>query len=196
MNLEQRLQDAIEPYRLLNHPFYQAWSEGTLPIEKLRVYAEEYGALVGLLPMGWTVQNDEETQHEEEEHIELWEEFAHGLDTHAGEGTIAQTKTLVETTRRLFGNRATALGALYAFEVQQPETASSKLDGLRQFYSLPTEVEPYFIEHSKNHHEAEKLIARLTQLSDEDQAIAIAACGEMAKALYDALTGIHGEAAA
>jgi pyrroloquinoline quinone (PQQ) biosynthesis protein C len=82
---------------------------------------------------------------------------------------------------------------MYAFEAQQPATAKSKLDGLKEHYSLPVEAEPYFEVHSANWHESEKILSAVEQLSGEEQAQVKQACENMAKALWNALTGIHEE---
>jgi pyrroloquinoline-quinone synthase len=192
--MKKQLQPSLERWNLLNHPFYQAWSAGTLPLEALRDYAREYGAFISLMPQGWETVHDEETAHEEEEHIELWEQFASALDTRISAATIPQVQALMNTTRELFSQPATALGALYAFEAQQPPTAQSKLDGLKTHYSLPTGVQPYFEVHSHNHHEAEKLLARMEDLNPDEQAQAAQACEQMAQALWDALSGIYDKA--
>lgn len=190
MTLKVQLDTIVSQWNLLNHPFYQAWSAGTLPVESLRDYAREYGAFIRELPAGWQVQNDAETAHEEEEHVELWEAFAHALGTHISEAERPAVKQLVQTARQLFADPVTALGALYAFEVQQPATAQSKLEGLTTHYRLPDGVRPYFEVHSVNHHEAEKLLARLSALSEAEQARALQACEQMCRALWDALSDL------
>ena len=190
MALKAQLDAIVSQWNLLNHPFYQAWSAGTLPVDALRAYAREYGAFIRELPAGWQVQNDAETAHEEEEHIELWEAFAHALETQIGEAQRPAVKRLVQTARQLFADPVTALGALYAFEVQQPATAHSKLEGLMTHYRLPDGVRPYFEVHAVNHHEAEKLLARLSALSGADQARALQACEQMCQALWDALSDL------
>ncbi len=191
MDFKQALDSKIADHNLLNHPFYQAWSSGELPIEALRSYAREYGAFISTVPDGWEAVGDTETAVEEVEHIDLWADFAAGLDTRVSEADIPQVKTLVETANALFSERATALGALYAFEAQQPATAQSKLVGLKAFYRLPETVEPYFETHSHNDHEAEMLLERMAELPSESHDTAIQACEEMSVALWNALTGIH-----
>ena len=143
------------------------------------------------MPDGWGTLADEEIAQEEREHLELWEDFAHGLDTEIGEAGIPQVKDLVQTAQKLFAAPTTALGALYAFEVQQPATAKSKLEGLKAFYSLPETVEPYFEIHSHNEHESGKLLNRINTLSPEEQETALHACERMSVALWDALNGIY-----
>lgn len=191
MEFTKQLDTAVAKWNLLNSPFYQAWSAGTLPIGALKAYAEEYGAFISLMPLGWEIQEDEHTAEEEIEHTELWEKFAGSLGTKITEANIPAVRELIATTRDLFKTVPEALGALYAFEVQQPATAQSKLEGLREHYSLSTDCEPYFEVHSKNHHEAEKLTERIAKLSAADQARALKACEVMSKALWNALDGIY-----
>ena len=191
MDFKQALDSKIADHNLLKHPFYQAWSAGELPIEALQCYAREYGAFIATLPNGWETLNDPETAEEETEHIDMWADFADGLDTTVSEAQIPQVKALLQTADTLFSERTTALGALYAFEAQQPETAQSKLAGLKAFYQLPETVEPYFETHSHNEHESEKLLERIGALPSESHATVVQACAQMSRALWDALTGIH-----
>ena len=191
MDFKQTLDSKIADYNLLNHPFYQAWSAGELPVEALRSYAREYGAFISMMPEGWETLNDAEIAEEETEHIDLWADFAAGLDTTVTEAQISQVKALMETADKLFSEPTTALGALYAFEAQQPATAQSKLAGLKAFYQLPKSVEPYFVTHSHNEHEAEKLLEYIGALPPDSYPTVVQACEKMSAALWDALTGIH-----
>ena len=191
MDFKQALDNKIADHNLLNHPFYQAWSAGELPIETLRAYAREYGAFIATIPNGWETINEGEIAAEETEHIDMWTDFADGLDTTISEAQIPQVKALLQTADELFSEPTTALGALYAFEAQQPATAQSKLAGLKEFYQLPETVEPYFETHSHNEHEAEKLLEHIGALPSESHITVVQACEKMSAALWDALTGIH-----
>ena len=191
MDFKHTLDSKIADHNLLNHPFYQAWSTGELPLKALRSYACEYGAFISTVPKGWEAVGDAETAAEEIEHIDLWADFATGLDTTVSEAEIPQVKALVETANELFSECVTALGALYAFEAQQPATAQSKLAGLKAFYQLPKTVEPYFETHSHNDYEAEMLLERMAELPQVSHATVIQACEQMSAALWNALTGIH-----
>jgi len=191
MTLQEQLNERIEKKALLKHPFYQAWESGELPVEALRTYAREYGAFIATMPAGWETLKDAETAQEEREHAELWQGFAAGLETEIGAAELPAVSKLLAASGALFAQPATALGALYAFEAQQPETAKSKLDGLRTHYSLPASTEPYFEVHSANHHEAAKLLAAIGALSAEEQAEALEACEQMSVALWDALSDIY-----
>ena len=193
MTTQQNLETILEKWDLLKHPFYQAWSAGTLPVDALKVYAAEYGAFINILANGWETLEDSETALEENEHAELWEQFAEALGTQVGNPEIGQTIALVDTAKELFKSKAGALGAMYAFEAQQPATAKSKLEGLKTHYALPTQVEPYFEIHATNWHESKKILAALETLSPEEQINANEACEKMAEALWNALSGIHEE---
>lgn len=193
MELRTRLDGVLDRWNLLEHPFYRAWSAGTLPEEALRRYATEYGAFIGTLSHGWTTLDDPETAREEQEHAGLWAEFAASLDAPAGEPRIEETRALVGASRDLFETPAGALGALYAFEAQQPATARSKREGLEAHYRLPQREGSYFAVHSENWHETEKILARLSRLSPEAQEGSVRACERMAEALWNALSGIHRE---
>ena len=196
MNLKQQFDAIVDEWNLNKHPFYEAWRAGTLPVETLRSYAEEYGQLVRLMPFGWSTLASPDLVAEEEEHSVMWDDFAACLNTQVGEAaTLPQTQELVDTVSALFSSPATAIGALYAFEVQQPATATSKLEGLNEFYpqldaNLYTE---YFEVHSRNHHESVAVLALAEQLDETGQAEAAAACERMCQALWNALSGIHGE---
>lgn len=189
--MREQLDPILEKWNLLKHPFYQAWSAGSLPVEALQVYAREYGNFIANLPRGWETLNDPETAAEEREHADLWTDFTAAVGGFSAEPSLPQTESLARGSAELFAARASALGALYAFEAQQPATAKSKLEGLKTHYRLPQGVEPYFVLHSANEHESEKILRQLEALTGEEQAQALAACERMAESLWDALTGIH-----
>lgn len=189
--MKQNLDTILEKWNLLKHPFYQAWSAGTLPVDALQVYAREYGNFIATLPRGWETLNDAETAQEEREHAEMWTDFTAALGSFTADASLPQTANLVSASRTLFSARASALGAMYAFEAQQPATAQSKLDGLKTHYKLPQGVEPYFEVHAKNWHESEKILRMIESLPAAEQAEALAACEQMAQSLWDALSGIH-----
>jgi pyrroloquinoline-quinone synthase len=190
---QQNLDQSIARWNLLESPFYRAWSAGTLPVEALRVYAREYGAFIERVADGWSAHGDQATAQVEREHVELWRGFAQALGTDIGEAQTPAVKALVETTDRLFRDRAASLGALYAFEMQQPLTAASKLEGLRAHYHLPASAEVYFEAHKDDWDEPATLRSRMDGLTPAGAEIAEAACEEMSKALREALDGLAAE---
>jgi pyrroloquinoline-quinone synthase len=189
----ETMRAVIRSYDLLGHPFYQAWSAGTLPVEALAKYAREYGAFIGVLDRGWQTLGEPEGAKVERHHLELWNGFARALDTAVVDApAVAAVQALVDEATRSFATPAEAAGALYAFEVQQPATARSKLEGLGLHYaSLSSEVRPYFQAHACETGEDTLIEEKLARMTEAEQERAAAACERMSKALWDALTGIH-----
>ena len=84
--LVQKIDRIIEERSLLNHPFYQTWSDGELTREALAGYSKEYYQLVKAVPIFMTQLLDyapeslhDELNHNQQEefsHISLWQRFA------------------------------------------------------------------------------------------------------------------------
>lgn len=188
-----RCDQSVAAHSLLAHPFYVAWSAGTLPVEALRDYAREYGAFIRTIGQGWAVAGEAAIAQIEEAHARIWEQsFAQGLGTSVTPPAVGEVADLVHLSEALFADRVTALGALYAFEAQQPHTSQSKLQGLREHYAqLGAASGEYFRIHADDYDEPALLARSMDDLSPADQARAVDACERMSRALYDALTGIY-----
>ena len=186
--------DALVARRsLLQHPFYLAWSDGTLPVPALKEYAHDYGAFIRTVGQGWETVGEAHIAGVEEGHAQVWEStFAAGLETTVDTPRTAGAASLVDAARELFADRPTALGALYAFESQQPYTAQSKLAGLREHYrQLPECCGEYFRLHEDDFDEPALLAAQMNALPAAEQERAVAACERLSRSLHDALTGLH-----
>jgi pyrroloquinoline-quinone synthase len=180
----------FEQYNLLQHPFYLAWNEGKLTKEQMAVYAGEYGSFIQLISAGWQTAGEQAIAKEEEEHYILWKKFAESLDTKSMGAGIKEVNELVNSVTNSFGSYAGALGALYAFEAQQPGTASSKLEGLKKHYSQWQADETYFTIHQSDFEEPALLEEKINSLSKEEKLVAALACEETCGLLWNALTGI------
>ena len=156
-DLMDRIDEIIEGRSLLKHPFYQAWTKGTLPLGSLNEYAAQYyhfekayaRFLSGLHHRCGDAEvrqllldNLWDEEHGDENHVELWLRFcdALGLDREevkSGEPSEA-TQALVQTYDALTTEATLAAGAvaLYAFESQVPGVAREKVRGLREFYGM------------------------------------------------------------
>jgi pyrroloquinoline-quinone synthase len=194
----------VAKYDLNEHPFYRAWRAGTLPPAALRAYAAEYAPFIGAVEQGWRTLGDEAHAAEEREHARLWERFRDAWGPTEAPACAA-TAALAATAREAFGETASAVGALYAFEAQQPSTARSKLDGLREHYgfgsvdarglTVPEEAAAYFREHADDYGEREGLRARWSDLGADGVARARAACEAMCQAMWAALDGVLAQSA-
>ena len=185
----------IAAHSLLDHAFYVAWSDGTLPVAALKDYARDYGSFIRAVSDGWVSVGELHVAGIEAGHAEVWNNtFAAGLETAiADEPHTSEASALAGSAREFFGQgRAAALGALYAFEAQQPHTAQSKLTGLQTHYrDLPECCGEYFRLHCDDHDEPAFLAEQINALPAEDRESALAACERMSRALHDALTGLH-----
>jgi pyrroloquinoline-quinone synthase len=170
--LLESLDTLIEKYHLLKHPFYQAWTEGTLTMESLQVYAEQYYQHVRAFPenlkqlagraQGPVKELIEENLAEELDpvapHPMLWRQFGESLGvSHAAmadarplPGIAALLDTFDEVTAN--GSMTQAVAMFYAYEAQVPEIATQKISGLKTFYDI---TEPRALAYFAVHEEAD-----------------------------------------
>jgi pyrroloquinoline-quinone synthase len=188
--MQKLFSTVFEQYDLLQHPFYIAWNEGKLTKDQMSVYAGEYGSFIQLISEGWKTVGEHDISKEEEEHYQLWKLFAKSLDAKNMGATISNVTDLVSSAKKNFQSYAGALGALYAFEAQQPATASSKLKGLKDNYSNWNTDETYFHIHQSDFEEPALLEEKINSLSPEEKSVAIESCKETCQLLWNALSGI------
>src|ERR1700747_3508654 len=147
---------------MLRHPFYQAWTEGRLPLDTLRAYARQYFHHVEAFPravssvhalcetrdgrrmLAENLAEEEGIELGKQDHATLWLMFARGLgeDEEAvrAQQLNPETEALIGTFRRLSGKSyASGLGALYAYESQFPAVAKAKIEGLIANYGIKDE---------------------------------------------------------
>jgi pyrroloquinoline-quinone synthase len=189
----RRLDDIVSLHDLNEHPFYLAWRAGTLPREALAVYAMDYAPFIGAVEKGWRTLGDVNHAVIEREHGRLWDDFRAGLGgpelpIHGGH----QAQFLAAYAQRAFADPVTAIGALYAFEAQQPRTARSKLDGLVQHYALPEAATAYFRAHADDYGEKDQLSLRAAALRPDELLCAEDACERTCRAMWGALDGVMG----
>src|SRR3954464_9936369 len=131
---------------MLSHPFYQAWTEGRLPLDTLRDYARQYFHHVEAFPsavsavhsacperdgrrmLAENLAEEEGIEAGKQDHATLWLMFACGLgeneDAVRGKKFNPERAGLTETFPRLSRQSyAAGLGALYAYESQFPGVA-------------------------------------------------------------------------
>ncbi len=182
----------VRSFDLNQHPFYTEWRAGTLPVERLAEYADEWAPFIGAVDAGWDRIGYPGYAAEEREHDVLWQDFRTALGA-TGEMQRPQSRTLLAVGENAFASVPEALGALYSFEVQQPATASSKLAGLREHYAgtVDADAQQYFVEHAVETDEPAMLAARIDALSDGEFARAKTACALFSAAAWGALDGVY-----
>jgi pyrroloquinoline-quinone synthase len=204
---------------MLKHPFYQAWTEGRLPLDTLRAYARQYFHHVEAFPravsavhsscpdrdgrrmLADNLAEEEGVAAGKQDHAGLWLMFACGLGESEegvrGQALNPETQGLIDTFRKLSRQSyAAGLGALYAYESQFPGVASAKIEGLTDRYGITDEETLRFFrvhEYADVEHSA---VCRelLDRLSEDEKAEAVAAGEELAGALWNFLSGVEARA--
>jgi pyrroloquinoline-quinone synthase len=211
--LVRKLDAVIAEKNLLKHPFYQDWQAGKLSREALQLYAAQYYRHVEAFPKHLRVlaarteghlgeivlENLSEEENPAAPHPKLWRDFAAALGVSADDvascPSLPGTQAVVETFREICGNRpvAAAVAALYAYESQVPEIATTKVAGLKRFYGVSApEALQYFTVHEqadKAHREAWRNWLLEDSSGDSEQILATAS--EALDALWGALTAVH-----
>jgi pyrroloquinoline-quinone synthase len=210
MNVFARIDQARRECNVLEHPFYQRWSAGTLTERELNVYAGQYRHAVLALAEASrraaqkAAADEPSVEHavglerhaaEEAAHVVLWDAFAEAMSAVGAR----ERDTPFEQTREC-ADAWTAgegllehLAVLYAIEASQPEIAKTKLEGLIERYGYSEEgpATEYFrlhatldVEHAR---QARELIERL--MSADDAKAQSEAADRMVERAQSALRG-------
>jgi pyrroloquinoline-quinone synthase len=170
----KQLDFAIAERNLLKHPFYQDWQAGTLSRARLQLYAAQYYLHVEAFPVhleeladrskgalrALILENLADEEDRAAPHAKLWRDFAAAVGI-GGETLwtivpLPGIRRLVEAYRQICneGSLTEAVAALYAYEAQVPELATTKIDGLRRHYGVNT---PQGLAYFRVHEEADKM---------------------------------------
>ncbi len=212
----RQLELRVGAYDLLCHPFYQAWTAGTLTRSDLAEYARNYyhhveafphylAELANRLPDGELRRAIEANRGDElgeagsGSHADLWLDFASGMGATC-EDCAAEP---IEEIRQLMSffhhtaqqaSPAEALAAFYAYESQVPRLAVEKARGLRDLYGADENSCAYFTLHATAdvfhanvwRHQLEKLVAAEPSIAEP----CLLSAESAACALWRALDGI------
>ena len=208
----KELNQKLDEYHLLNHPFYKSWNDGKLTREIIKDYAEQYYQHVKAFPRYISATHSlcedlnkrkillENLQDEEKDgadHPKLWKNFAvaMGPDSEKIEDVKKEkfTKDLIDNFfKNGRSSYAEGLASLYTYERQIPEIADTKIRGLKKHYGVTSKKGLEFFEAHKAadvyHRKAcEKL---LDGLSKKEQVKAEKAALSTAKYLWNFLSGM------
>jgi pyrroloquinoline-quinone synthase len=220
MTVSAAIDSKVADRAMLNHPFYQAWTEGRLPLDTLRAYARQYFHHVEAFPqavsavhsacpdrdgrrmLAGNLAEEEGVEAGKQDHATLWLMFACGLGE-SEEGVRDQelnreTRALIETFRKLSRRSyASGLGALYAYESQFPGVATAKIEGLVDRYGIADEPTLRFFRVHQSADVEHSSVCRelLDRLPEGEKEEAVAAGEELAGALWNFLSGVEARAA-
>ena len=190
----EKLNNKLDHYHLLNHPFYKSWNEGKLTREIIKDYAEQYYQHVKAFPRYISathsicediekrkilLENLQDEENPNADHPKLWKNFAlaMGADPDKIENVKREwfTNDMIENffyqARKSY---AEGLASLYTYERQIPEIAETKIRGLKKFYGVTSKDGLEFFEAHKaadviHRKECEKLLDALTE-EEKDKA--------------------------
>ena len=219
MTVSTAIDSKVAERAMLKHPFYQAWTEGRLPLDTLRDYARQYFHHVEAFPravsavhsacedregrrmLAENLAEEEGLEAGKQDHATLWLMFACGLGEDEAavrsQALNSETQALIDTFRRLSRRSyASGLGALYAYESQFPGVASAKIEGLVERYGISDEETlRFFRVHESADVEHSDVCRRLLdRLPEGERDEAIGAGEELAGALWNFLSGVEASA--
>ena len=219
MTTSSLIDSKVAERAMLKHPFYQAWTEGRLPLDTLRDYARQYFHHVEAFPravsavhsacpdgdgrrmLAENLAEEEGVEAGKQDHATLWLMFACGLGEDEGavrdQRLNPETQGLIDTFWKLSRQSyAAGLGALYAYESQFPGVASAKIEGLIDRYGISDEPTlRFFRVHERADVEHSSVCrALLDRLQDDGREEAVAAGEELAGALWNFLSGVEARA--
>src|SRR3954449_7143926 len=219
MTVSGAIDTKVAERAMLSHPFYQAWTEGRLPLDTLRSYARQYFHHVEAFPravsavhsacpdrdgrrmLAENLAEEEGIEAGKQDHASLWLMFAAGLGE-SGEAVRAQelnpeTHALIDTFARLSRRSyASGLGALYAYESQFPEVAAAKIEGLIDRYGISDEETLRFFRVHESADVEHSAVCRslLDRLPEAERAEAVAAGEALAGAPWHFPPGVEARA--
>ncbi len=207
-----KLNNKLDTYHLLDHPFYRSWNEGKLNREIIKDYAEQYYQHVKAFPRYISathslcediekrkilLENLQDEENPKGDHPKLWKNFA--LAMGADKDRIEKVKRdwftndMIENFfHQARSSYAEGLASLYTYERQIPEIAETKIQGLKKYYGVNSKEGLEFFEAHKaadviHRKECEKL---LDSLNSEEREKAERAAILTAKYLWNFLSGM------
>ena len=208
----KELNQKLDNYHLLNHPFYKSWNDGKLNREIIKDYAEQYYQHVKAFPRYISathslcediekrkilLENLQDEENPNGDHPKLWKNFAlaMGADPEKIENAKLEwfTSDMIENFfHQARASYAEGLSSLYTYERQIPEIAETKIRGLKKYYGVTSKKGLEFFEAHKaadiiHRKECEKL---LDNLDDKDKEKAEKSAVITAKYLWNFLSGM------
>ena len=198
----ERIEQARERWNVLEHPFYQRWSEGELTREELAIYSGQYRhATAAIARLSASVAEsapDAERaalcRHADEElaHVALWDGFVDAVGGDSSPPPTPETRECVDAWTAE-DDRLCRLVRLYAIESGQPTISRTKRDGLAEHYGIGDGPgNEYFRLHEGTdvHHAAEGRSLIEEHLADADPDALVAAAEAAFRANWRLLDGV------
>ena len=130
----KQLNEKLDKYHLLNHPFYKSWNDGKLTREIIKDYAEQYYQHVKAFPRYISathslcediekrkilLENLQDEENKDGDHPKLWSHFAFAMGSSKKEiETVKEENKHIERKREL-GKIAMEMIEKYELNVQR-----------------------------------------------------------------------------
>lgn len=198
--LRSQVANALSGVRLLEHKFYVRWEAGELSPAELREYSEQYRHFEASLPetlseiLNMLPDSDarnfiadnlaDETGFPS--HLQLFESFVNATGGDVQAPAMPATKALVEAyNETLREGPASAIGGIVAYEIQSPEVATSKGEGLRKHYGYDYADTNFWDVHATlDVDHGDWAISAMASVSGEDASSAVAGTRKIAEAWW------------
>jgi pyrroloquinoline-quinone synthase len=131
-----RVDEVRQRWDVLDHPFYQSWSQGDLTPGELAFYAGQYRHAVVALADAAADGGDADHAQQERAHVALWDGFLEAFGGDAGADPTPETAACAAAWADGARDRAATLMALYAIEAAQPAISETKRAGLVEHYGI------------------------------------------------------------
>lgn len=206
------LDERVGGWPLLEHPFYKAWTAGTLTKTDLAFYSTQYWRQVEAFPgyleaiasrLGPGRARDVVTDNLRDEvdgdHARLWVDFSESLGVSRDELDRSAPEPETRACVSQFDSAAQkaplpfALGMLYGYESQTPAVATTKAEGLRRHYGIDGDGTRYFELHGQlDVLHAGELAGAIEDVASDDSDLSRAAAGAEAgaRAVWGLLDGV------
>jgi pyrroloquinoline-quinone synthase len=205
MDLWSRLEELRRCWNVLDHPYYERWSAGSLTRDDIALYAGEYRhAVVALAKASASAAAAaadpaerallEAHAAEEAAHIELWDAFAGAVGADLDRPPAWETELCARQWAGYRRSLAGHLAALYAIESAQPAISAIKAAGLRMHYGFETgPATAYFDVHTERDlvHAAEGRALLERHVPAEDAEGLAAEAGRVLRSNWTLLDGVE-----
>jgi len=192
--LQARIQAVLDGRSMLHHPFYRAWTAGSLEVKGLHEYVRQYYHFELAFPRYLSaihtrtesmrirqllLDNLWDEEHGDRNHPALWLDFAEAVGLSRAEveqsTPNAQTRALGDYVREACHSAplAEALVTLFAFEGQVPAIAWQTIKALTEHYGFSPQQFEFFSVHlvADISHAGAEMDAIQESCTDEDGVI-------------------------
>jgi len=208
----KQLNEKLNRYHLLNHPFYKSWNDGKLTREIIKDYAEQYYQHVKAFPRYISathslcediekrkilLENLQDEENKNGDHPKLWRHFACAMGSSKKEiESVKEEKFTSELIENIFksgrASYAEGIASLYTYERQIPEIAETKIKGLKNLYGVTSKegLEFFDVHRAADVYHRQACEKLLDGLSKDEQEKAEKSALSTAKYLWNFLTGM------